>query len=141
MLGRFILLLLLVLVLTSCRAAPPPTPIEANAPAVPEASVTDEDLLGIWVGTQGQPYLRFTEDGRYCLALFREELDAFPGDCGTFKVEDMVLTFVSDQGYCKGETGTYDLALTTLGRLQMKVSSDDCHERNSNVNNTKFGLE
>lgn len=137
MIRHTIQLIVLILLLTSCGEAPP-TPIKANAPAEPVASVIDDDLLGIWVGSQEQPNLRFTEDGRYCLAHYRDELDTFPGDCGTFEVEDEVLSLTSDQGYCKGETGTYKFSRTTLGHWQLRAISDDCTERFSNINNITF---
>jgi hypothetical protein len=134
---RYIQLIVLVLLLTSCGDAPPP--IEANAPAEPLDSFTEDDLLGIWVSTQEDVVLRFTEDGRYCLAKFRDELDTFPGDCGSFEVVDMVLTFTSDQGYCKGEIGIFSLAVNPIGQLQMKATSDDCYERRVNIDNKTLG--
>ena len=134
-------LIVLILLLTSCGDASPPTSIEFDAPAEVVASVTADDLLGIWIGPQEQPNLRFTEDGRYCLAHYRDELDTFPGDCGSFAVEDMVLTLTSDQGYCKGEIGEYNLSRTTMGQLQMNSVSDECNERRSNIDNVKLQPE
>ena len=102
---------------------------------LPVANVTEDDLLGIWVGPREQVFLRFTEEGKYCLALDRDELDTFPGDCGTFEVMDMVLTLTSDSGYCVGEIGMYNLVRNMIGQLQMNAMPDACNERRSNINN------
>ncbi len=136
-----ILSCVVVLLLVGCGETSQSETIGTPASDNVSASVTTEDMFGVWVGTQGTPYLGFTEEGRYCLAKWGDELDTFPGDCGTFEISDMVLTFTSDQGYCKGETGTYDISKKSLGRILMKVSSDDCLERRSNISGKQFAPE
>jgi hypothetical protein len=113
---RIIQLSVLVLLLTCCGEAPPQ--MEADGPDESMSSFTTEDLFGIWGGPQEPGYFRFTEDGRYCLSWNRDELDTFPGDCGTFEFEDMVLTLTSDKGYCQGEIGSYSISLSVIGQLQ-----------------------
>jgi len=138
---RFIQPIVLVLLLTGCGGAPKSTPIEADAPAEPVASVPKGDLVGVWVGTEGQPSFRFAEDGRYCLSIIRDELDTLPGDCGTYEVSEMSLVLTSDKYTCKGDVGSYEFEVTELGQLHIKVFDDDCFERMTNIDNEIFEPE
>lgn len=111
------------LILASCQPAPELTP---------------DTLTGIWVFRDD--ILRFNQDGTYHFGG-PEELDtAKAGDWGTYTFEGTTLTFTSapDAPFSPGDTGIYELELTSDGLLLFTHIEDEWDVRRAGLTTSQF---
>jgi hypothetical protein len=119
----FLVPICFALILASCQPAP---------------ELTSETLTGIWVFRND--HLRFNQDGTYHSGN-TEELDTAEAvDWGTYTFEGTTLTFTSapDAPFCPGDTGIYELELTSDGLLLFTHIEEEFGPRRSVLTTSQY---
>ena len=98
-------------------------------------NITVKDLLGIWQQYSEVPWaIQFNKNGTFRAAHTVLRLEKAPMDEGRFQIEGTTLSFTSNdhcKGSCRGLSGSYNVALSKEGRLELIEQKDQCKERAS----------
>jgi len=113
---------------------------------LPTASITTEDLVGVWKQPNHRYYMQFKQDGTYRVASAIENLEPQPRFFGRFQLEGTLLSFITSDESRKGkslnecptQTGHYYLKLTEEGQLQLTLHEDPCFGRRLTITREPF---
>jgi hypothetical protein len=98
----------------------------------PAASITVEDLIGMWKDDDGPDFLQLNGDGTYAVAPINPDfLEKAPVEIGEFRLEGTSITYMasSESAFCTGQTGSYQVELIEEGKLQFELQEDACQVR------------
>ncbi|MDX1415509.1 MAG: serine hydrolase domain-containing protein [Candidatus Promineifilaceae bacterium] len=114
----------------------PPTEVPEPPEAAPEMITTADEMVGIWLGkVAGETgYVMYTDDGRYTVALVKDDLGSAPRVAGEYWFEDDMIHLrdLENAGHwteCDEEmVGVYEVLVGEDGRVQFQSVEDGCDE-------------
>ncbi|MEA3336898.1 MAG: hypothetical protein U9R25_13385 [Chloroflexota bacterium] len=123
--------LTLSLILTTCQSVLIFEQLHGGLSAVSLATV---DLIGIWMDRVGA-YTQSLEDGTFRAAESVAGLETLPLDWGGFQLQGtrLMLKNADDNLGCPGLTGSYQVALTDNGQLDLILLEDACRLRGTGL--------
>ena len=112
-----------------------PSPEENGA----AASITVEDLVGMWAWERSGFWMEFHADGTYRMG--KRHPSSLYDDLGTYTLTDGLLEGLTgaESGICRtGQSWAADVSITDEGRLQWVEHFDDCSIRRAPSNRPQY---
>jgi hypothetical protein len=121
--------LVAVVAVSACGGGTTDPPITAGAQATAGAAPTVDRLEGVWLDSEGDLWVLFTNRGRFAADPVRGYLYNTPYGAGTYKIEGNTISFLfANTEVCKkGDASAWTANLPEPDELVVEVTDDGTH--------------